>query len=119
MWTPSTDNVGVTGYRIYRGTTLITTVPGSTTDYTVTGLNAGTTYTFSVFAFDAADNQSVASTINGTTATASTTPAWAPNTSYTVGALVTYNGSVYECRQAHTSITSWEPANSPALWLLK
>ncbi|WP_339265802.1 lytic polysaccharide monooxygenase [Paenibacillus sp. FSL R5-0470] len=119
MWNPSTDNVGVTGYRIYRGTTLITTVPGSTTDYTVTGLSAGATYTFNVHAFDAAGNQSVASTINGTTATASTAPAWAPNTPYTVGTLVTYNGSVYECRQAHTSLTGWEPANSPALWLLK
>jgi hypothetical protein len=41
---------------------------------------------------------------------------WAPNTYYAVGALVTYSGVRYRCRQAHTSITTWEPPNTPALW---
>lgn len=119
MWSPSTDNVGVTGYRIYQGTTLVATVSGSTTDYVVTGLNASTTYSFNVRAFDAAGNVSGASnSISATTAAAPSVPAWAPNTAYAVGAKVTYNGSVYECRQPHTSITGWEPANVPALWLL-
>jgi chitin-binding protein len=119
MWNASTDNVGVTGYRIYQGSTLLTTVSGTSTSYTVTGLSPSTTYSFSVYAFDAAGNQSTASTVNGTTAEASTAPAWAPNTAYTVGTLVTYNGSVYECRQPHTSLNGWEPSNVPALWLLK
>ncbi|OBZ13169.1 chitin-binding protein [Bacillus sp. FJAT-26390] len=119
MWNASTDNVGVTGYKIYRGSTLVATVAGTASSYTVTGLAASTTYTFNVYAVDAAGNQSAASTVNGTTAAASTAPAWAPNTAYSTGTLVTYNGSVYECRQAHTSIVSWEPANVPALWLLK
>jgi chitinase len=44
-------------------------------------------------------------------------PAWAPNTSYSVGAQVTYQGSTYQCRQAHTSLVTWEPPNTPALWL--
>lgn len=119
MWTASTDNVGVTGYQIYRGTTLVTTVAANATSYTVTGLSASTTYTFIIRAIDAAGNQSAASAVNGTTAAASTAPAWAANTSYAIGALVTYNGSVYECRQAHTSLLGWEPSNVPALWLLK
>lgn len=122
MWNASTDNVGVTGYRIYNGSALVATVSGTTTDYTVTGLSAGTTYSFSVRAIDAAGNQSAASTINGTTAPAGnggTAPAWAPGVAYTTGALVTYNGATYECRQSHTSLTGWEPANVPALWLLK
>ncbi|WNG25163.1 chitinase [Cystobacter fuscus] len=42
--------------------------------------------------------------------------AWAPNTSYSVGALVTYGGTTYKCIQAHTSLTGWEPPNVPALW---
>jgi chitinase len=42
--------------------------------------------------------------------------AWAPNTSYSVGALVTYGGTTYKCVQAHTSLTGWEPPNVPALW---
>jgi len=45
-------------------------------------------------------------------------PAWAPNTAYSVGAIVSYNGSSYRCRQAHTSLTGWEPSNVPALWEL-
>lgn len=45
-------------------------------------------------------------------------PAWAPNTSYTVGQLVTYSGSEYKCLQSHTSLTGWEPPIVPALWSL-
>ena len=55
-WTASTDNVGVTGYEVYRGTTLIKTVTGtSTSDTTVA---AGTTYGYTVKAKDAAGNVS-------------------------------------------------------------
>jgi chitinase len=45
-------------------------------------------------------------------------PAWAPNTAYVVGAQVTYQGVLYQCRQAHTSLVTWEPPNTPALWLV-
>ncbi|MDQ0890895.1 chitodextrinase/beta-mannanase [Paenibacillus sp. V4I9] len=56
-WTASTDNVGVTGYDIYNGNTIVgsTTIPS----FTVTGLVAGTAYSFSVRAKDAAGNQSL------------------------------------------------------------
>ncbi len=43
-------------------------------------------------------------------------PAWAPNTAYSVGTIVSYNGSNYRCLQAHTSLAGWEPSNVPALW---
>jgi chitinase len=42
---------------------------------------------------------------------------WAPNTAYTVGTLVTYQGPTYSCRQSHTSLVGWEPPNVLALWL--
>ncbi|WP_435260989.1 GEVED domain-containing protein [Tenacibaculum sp. nBUS_03] len=61
-WTASTDNVGVTGYDVYRGSTKI----GSTTtatSYNVTGLTANTGYTFSVKAQDAAGNVSSSSNV--------------------------------------------------------
>lgn len=58
-WTAATDNVGVTGYDVYQGATLIATV--ATTSYTVTGLTASTTYSFTVIAKDAAGNASTAS----------------------------------------------------------
>ena len=71
-WTAATDNVGVTGYNVYRGTTLLGTV--STTTYNVTGLTAATAYTFSVKAKDAAGNVSASSNVvNVTTTTGGST----------------------------------------------
>ena len=49
--------------------------------------------------------------------TAPGTTTWAPNTAYTVGQIVTYNGRRYQCRQSHTSLPGWEPPNVLALWL--
>ncbi|WIM96333.1 lytic polysaccharide monooxygenase [Actinoplanes oblitus] len=44
--------------------------------------------------------------------------AWAPGVSYRTGDVVTYDGVTYRCRQAHTSIHSWEPSVfTLALWL--
>jgi hypothetical protein len=60
-WDASTDNVGVTGYDVYRGGTLLGTVPG--TSYNVTGLAGGTEYTFTVRARDAAGNTSGEATL--------------------------------------------------------
>ncbi|MCG5218180.1 glycosyl hydrolase family 18 protein [Streptosporangium sp. KLBMP 9127] len=60
-WNASTDNVAVTGYEVYRGTTLVTTTNGTGTTYTDTGLTAQTTYTYTVRARDAAGNRSAAS----------------------------------------------------------
>ncbi|NPA08236.1 MAG: T9SS type A sorting domain-containing protein [Chlorobi bacterium] len=65
-WTASTDNVGVTGYDIYKDGVLYSTVTGTTA--TVSGLNPSTTYNFYVIAKDAAGNASPASnTASGTT----------------------------------------------------
>src|SRR6185503_19192131 len=59
-WAASTDNVGVAGYRVYRGGALAATVASGTT-YQDTGLSASTTYSYTVVAFDAAGNGSSAS----------------------------------------------------------
>ncbi|OXB25429.1 peptidase M4 [Flavobacterium tructae] len=67
-WTASTDNVGVTGYDIYQGTTLKGS--STTTNYTVTGLTALTAYSFSVKAKDGAGNVSTASNVVNVTTTA-------------------------------------------------
>src|SRR5262249_3778351 len=55
-WTASTDNVGVTGYDVYQGSSKATTVSG--TSATVSGLSPATSYSFTVKAFDAAGNVS-------------------------------------------------------------
>ncbi|MGW1213874.1 galactose-binding domain-containing protein [Streptomyces sp. NPDC002499] len=59
-WNPSTDNVGVTGYRIRQvsGSTSTQVGTSSSTTFTVTGLGASTAYTFDVVAVDAAGNVS-------------------------------------------------------------
>ena len=58
-WTPSTDDVGVAGYTIYRDGIEIGTSP--TVSYSDTGLTPSTTYSYTVKAFDAASNLSEAS----------------------------------------------------------
>jgi glucose/arabinose dehydrogenase len=60
-WTASTDNIGVAGYDVYRNGTKINTSLVSTASYNVTGLTAGTLYSFTVIAKDAAGNSSATS----------------------------------------------------------
>jgi beta-lactamase superfamily II metal-dependent hydrolase len=71
-WTASTDNVGVTGYQIWRATSaggpfsqIATT---TSTTYTNSGLTSGTTYYYYVKATDAAGNVSAASNTASATA---------------------------------------------------
>ena len=59
-WQPSTDNVGVTGYDIYRNGVLLATTTG--TSYTDTTVAQGSSYQYAVAAFDAAGNVSAQST---------------------------------------------------------
>jgi len=68
-WNASTDNVGVTGYDIYNGSTLSGSTTGATS-FTVTGLTPGTTYSFTVKAKDAAGNASAASSALSVTTSA-------------------------------------------------
>ena len=51
-----------------------------------------------------------------TTPTGSPGGTWQAGVSYNVGDQVTYGGSTYVCQIAHTSMTGWEPPNTPALW---
>jgi fibronectin type 3 domain-containing protein len=78
-WGPGSDSYGVTNYLVYRNGTLIATV-GNVLTYDVTGLTAATSYTFVVYARDAAGNVSVASNslVQATAAAADTTPPTTP-----------------------------------------
>jgi chitodextrinase len=66
-WSPSTDNVKVAGYDLFRNGTKVGTTTGTT--YTYTGLTCGTTYTVALQAFDAAGNRSNASAGTGSATT--------------------------------------------------
>ena len=60
-WSASTDNVAVTGYDVYQGSTKLGSTANTTTN--ITGLTAGTAYTFSIKAKDAAGNVSASSNV--------------------------------------------------------
>ncbi len=60
-WSPSTDNVAVAGYDVYRDGQLAASVSGNTTTATISGLTASTSYGFTVRARDAAGNASAQS----------------------------------------------------------
>ncbi|MGE8553984.1 MAG: endonuclease [Chryseobacterium jejuense] len=62
-WTASTDNVGVTGYDIYVNDIFKSTVSGTSTTATVSGLLPLTSYTFHVIAKDAFGNTSPKSNV--------------------------------------------------------
>jgi hypothetical protein len=65
-WAASTDNVGVTGYKVYRNGSQVGT--STTTTYADTGLLPLTTYTYTVSAYDASGNTSAQSgSATGTT----------------------------------------------------
>jgi chitodextrinase len=77
-WSASTDNVGVTGYTVYRNGTKVGATAGNTLTYADGGLAPATTYTYTVDAFDAAGNHSATSASSSATTPADTTPPSAP-----------------------------------------
>ena len=68
-WSASNDNVGVAGYRVYRGTNLIASITSGTT-YSNIGLSANTNYYYTISAYDAAGNASAQSSPAGATTAA-------------------------------------------------
>ena len=69
-WSPSTDNVAVTGYYVYLNDKALGTA--TSTSYSHTGLTAGTTYNYRVSAYDAVPNHSAwTASVAATTASAS------------------------------------------------
>jgi len=91
------------------------------------GTQRGTPYGYSLWEFQVygACGPSTPPTTPGGSPTASPTgtggtghyPAWAPGVAYHIGDRVSYAGRDYQCQQAHTSIVTWEPPNTPALWI--
>jgi len=102
-WTASTDDTGVVGYQVHRvqGTTSTLVASPTTTSTTLTGLAAGTSYTYVVRARDAAGNVSAASdavTFTTTEVPADDTPPTVPGTPVassvtTTGATLTWTAS--------------------------
>ena len=70
-WTASTDaGAGVAGYRVFRDASAAPLATVTVTNYTDTNLTAGTTYSYTVRAFDAATPENVSApsaAVDGTT----------------------------------------------------
>jgi chitodextrinase len=64
-WNASTDNVGVAGYHVFRNNSALGTT--TATNYTLTGLSCGTSYTLGIDAFDPAGNTSGQATVIAST----------------------------------------------------
>ena len=101
-WAPSTDNVGVTGYRIYRNGAVVTTSP--TPSFTDAGLAPSTAYRYQVTAFDAANNESAKSgALNVTAAAPSSGGVVSPTTSWSY----TETRGWISARPGRMPATSW------------
>lgn len=106
-WNASTDNVGVTGYDVYRNGAKFTTVTG--TSYANTGLAAATTYTYAVDAYDAAGNVSGQVSAAATTQPITTPP---PPATFALNARVETTSSLNVRSKANTkgSLLCVQPA---------
>jgi chitodextrinase len=119
-WTDATDNVGVTGYQVFRNGVL---VGSPTNDYFLdSGLSPATTYSYTVKAVDAAGNLSLASTATsaksaslGNSNTTGTIEGVTFNSGGTylanVVASVTVNGSVKTTKSSTSGL--WKFTNLP------
>ncbi|MFF3852803.1 glycoside hydrolase family 9 protein [Micromonospora sp. NPDC002575] len=123
-WSPSTDNVGVAGYQVWKVTwplhSVVATVTG--TSHTVTGLTPDTSYPFYIVAVDAAGNPSVVSpsisvrTLPGTNPTPTptptpTTPAGACKVAYTTSDWSTgFSANITITNTGSTALNGWSLA---------
>lgn len=106
-WTAATDNVAVTGYKIYRNGSYLTSVTSGTT-YANTGLSQNQTYSYTVSAYDAAGNESAQTASSTATSWMSVFQEGFPNITNWVadkGNDGTYLGGTYDTGKNHATYT--------------
>jgi chitodextrinase len=92
-WTAATDNVAVTGYKVYRNGTQVGVV--ANTSYQDVDLTASTTYSYTVAAYDAAGNVSAQSLAAGATTYTPSVFSWPASVSANHRYLIDQNGQPY------------------------
>jgi len=113
-WTASTSSVGVAGYSVTRNSTVVGTSPNTT--FNDTTVSAGTTYTYTVTAFDTQGNVSGPSnTVTATTPSAGLdqTGQWGSLLNWPVVAVhgaVLPNGKIVTWGNGSNTPTVWDPA---------
>lgn len=117
-WTASTDNVAVTGYKIYRDSVFLTTVGGTT--YSDIALAASTLYSYTVSAIDGSGNESAQSA--PASATTFPAPIVTPPVQSGGGTSPSSSGLLYDLVVTPTSsgaIITWKtssPSESTLSW---
>ena len=107
-WSASFDNVSVTGYDVYKGSTVAGTT-STFTSYTVSGLTCGTSYTLAVDAFDAAGNKSAKTSLTTSTAACADTQAPTTPTGLTVTGSTTTSVSIsWSASFDNVSVTGYD-----------
>ena len=105
-WAASTDNVAVTRYDVYQGPTKVGST--ATTSYSVAGLAAGTAYSYTVRAADAAGNVSAPSAPVTASTRATVTPAGACQVTYATNGWSTgFTGSIRIANTSAVAVSSW------------
>ena len=100
-WSSSTDNVGVTGYKVYRNGIQIVT--STHTSYSDTGRTASTSYSYTVAAYDAAGNTSSQSSSVNATTQSSGAPITAPIVSLSTSSTTVATGESFTLTAQGTS----------------
>jgi chitodextrinase len=111
-WNAATDNVAVSGYEVYNGTTKVNSTAITGTSYQVTGLAAGTTYTFTVKAVDAAGNVSPASSAVTVTTSAAVGSALAKKAGSALSIDGNLSEEIWHLNNSITKTTAGTPNNT-------
>jgi chitodextrinase len=111
-WTASTSN-DVTGYEVYNGSTLLTTVTGVT--YNVSGLTANTNYTFTVKAKDGANNVASGNSVSVTTSAIADTTAPNDVTNLTTSNLSTTSVTLNWTASSSSDVVGYDIFNGVSL----
>jgi chitodextrinase len=109
-WNASTDNVGVTGYTVYRDGNAAATV--ATPSWTDRSVVSGVLYTYTVVAFDAAGNRSAASAAlpvawSSSEGTADTQAPSAPSALYVAGVTSSSATIAWNAATDNTGVTAY------------
>ena len=105
-WDASTDNVGVTGYHLYRNGTIVASPAG--TSVTDTGLTPNTNYSYTVSAFDAASNESAQSAPAASTTLADTSPPSVPANLHQTGQTTSSISIAWNASSDNVGVTGYD-----------
>ncbi len=109
-WHPSSDNVGVSGYALYRNESFMVTVTG--TSFTDTGVQVGSSYQYAVKAGDFSGNKSDMS--SSATVTIPTTTTTAPTTTTTTPVTTTIPTTTSTSSSSHVTIGDGTAPDRPS-----